>query len=429
MNLLKVQNQLRSVPDDALINYVQNPQPTVPSYLALSELQRRQEMREESQGQQSESSVVEDVLGKEQQGGLAAMMGGMQPQQAPQPEMPQPAPQMPQPEMVAQAPMSQQEPPVMMAEGGLASLPIDDDLYPEEFAGGGMVAFAKGGSTYDYSIPMENEDEASKDYMSKYESMLGQNQGLIDIQDRLAKQEERAKEQMEVAPWMALARAGFAIAGGKSPFALQNIGEGAQEGLKDYAAAQDRFEKANDRYLDARSKLAQADRAERAAMVSGALSAEEKAQVRNANREIQSMEAKAAMDRQLSQNATQIKAAQIQAAARNDYGQFLDMATQDPDMYKTIKGPDGKPRQVLDTAKVQSVFKSYASTTGGGSAANMLDDDTLGKIWQEKSMLPSFRKQYPTPADFVKANRAILNSPNTTQSDTWSNFQVTNPKR
>lgn len=161
MNLIKVQNELRSVPDEALVGYVQNPQPHVPSYLALSELQRRQEMREKYQGQaqQPDTSVAEDVVQKETmpQGGLAAMMGSAQPQQ------PMPAPEMPEETMMAQAPMQQ---PTMMAEGGLASLPVDDDLYPEEFAGGGMVAFSDGGDVPGYAqgtyIPPVSYDPASQ---------------------------------------------------------------------------------------------------------------------------------------------------------------------------------------------------------------------------------------------------------------------------
>jgi hypothetical protein len=45
MNIIKLQDELRGVPDNALIGYVQNPTGHVPSYLALSELQRRKDMR------------------------------------------------------------------------------------------------------------------------------------------------------------------------------------------------------------------------------------------------------------------------------------------------------------------------------------------------------------------------------------------------
>jgi hypothetical protein len=72
---------LRGVPDNALIGYVQNPQGEVPSYLALSELQRRKDTRAKFQQQAPETSVAED-LGQEavqNQGGLAMLAN--QPQQ------------------------------------------------------------------------------------------------------------------------------------------------------------------------------------------------------------------------------------------------------------------------------------------------------------------------------------------------------------
>ena len=49
MNIIKIQDQLRGVPDNTLVGYVQNPTGQVPTYLALSELQRRKEMRSKFQ--------------------------------------------------------------------------------------------------------------------------------------------------------------------------------------------------------------------------------------------------------------------------------------------------------------------------------------------------------------------------------------------
>ena len=118
MNIIKLQNMLRGVDDNALIGYVQNPQGEVPSYLALSELQRRKDTRAKYQQQQApESSVAED-LGQEtmpDQGGLAMLAG--------QPQM-------------------------QMEDQGVASLPVDDTMYQEDsFAGGGIVAFQEGGTS------------------------------------------------------------------------------------------------------------------------------------------------------------------------------------------------------------------------------------------------------------------------------------------
>lgn len=111
---------LRGVPDEALINYVQNPQGEVPSYLALSELQRRKDTRAKYQAQQApESSVAEDITQQAQPGGLAMLAKN--------------------PDLSPGAPMSQ----------GVADLPVPDDMYDEQnFAAGGIVAFQKGGYSY-----------------------------------------------------------------------------------------------------------------------------------------------------------------------------------------------------------------------------------------------------------------------------------------
>ena len=132
MNIIKLQDELRSVPDNALIGYVQNPTSNVPSYLALTELNRRKEMREKYQSQQApESSVAEDL---EQQAAPQA-----QPQQGLG--------------ALAQAPQQMQD-----DNQGVASLPVSDDMYQEQnYASGGIVAFA--GPEGSYVIPSKTPQE------------------------------------------------------------------------------------------------------------------------------------------------------------------------------------------------------------------------------------------------------------------------------
>jgi hypothetical protein len=110
MNILKIQDDLKSVPDQALVGYVQNPTGQVPTYLALSELQRRKDMRAKAQSAQpSKTTVAQDVA-----------------QPAPQP--------MPQPQAQPQA--------------GVAALPVPDQMFNGQgMAQGGIVAFADGGDT------------------------------------------------------------------------------------------------------------------------------------------------------------------------------------------------------------------------------------------------------------------------------------------
>lgn len=131
MNILKLQDQLRSVPDDTLIGYVQTPTGQVPTYLALSELQRRKDMRAKYQANQPEDKTVAEDLVEEAQPGIAALPKGQSMQMAMQPP----------PEM----PMEQ------MAQGGLADLDIDNMYDESSYATGGIVAFDDGGKVQSYA--------------------------------------------------------------------------------------------------------------------------------------------------------------------------------------------------------------------------------------------------------------------------------------
>jgi len=115
MNIIKLQDQLKGLPDQTLTGYVQNPTGEVPTYLALSELQRRKTMREKYQQQQTpQTTVAEDLAAPPpMEQGIAAMV----PQQSP------------------------------VEEQGVASLPTGDMYNEQNFATGGIVAFADGGAT------------------------------------------------------------------------------------------------------------------------------------------------------------------------------------------------------------------------------------------------------------------------------------------
>ena len=107
---------------DKLIQYTQGSNPLVPSYLALSEIQRRQELNLLEPGQDSTTTVAQDVVSK----ALApqAPMGGMQgmtPQTAPQ--------------------QASQGVAGLQAPQGVAALP--SGMGGQSFAGGGIVAFSE----------------------------------------------------------------------------------------------------------------------------------------------------------------------------------------------------------------------------------------------------------------------------------------------
>ncbi len=122
MNIVKLQDDLKGVPDQSLIGYVQNPTGQVPSYLALSELQRRKKMREQAGGNQAQ---------------------GAQPSVAEQ--------------MVAEAQPQPQ---------GIAGIPVTNVGSEEAYAAGGIIAFEDGGDVQSYA---EGKETKRKKFLTAQE--------------------------------------------------------------------------------------------------------------------------------------------------------------------------------------------------------------------------------------------------------------------
>jgi hypothetical protein len=140
MNLVQINERLKDLPMQVVQQYANGMNPEVPPYLALGELQRRElsqkQMATAQGGQQAPQPSIKEQV--EQKAGLMALQQMQQQQMAQQqarPQGPMPVP--------AGVPQPQQQP-EMMARGGLASIPVRSDMF--EYAGGGIIAFAKGGS-------------------------------------------------------------------------------------------------------------------------------------------------------------------------------------------------------------------------------------------------------------------------------------------
>jgi hypothetical protein len=125
MNIIQIQDRLKGVDDQALVGYVENPTGEVPTYLALGELGRREEMRAKYQAQaQPTQTVAEEIVAKvAPQMGIGALTNNMA------------APQMPQPEV-----MSESE---AISETGIANLPAPN---VGNYADGGIVGYGIGGA-------------------------------------------------------------------------------------------------------------------------------------------------------------------------------------------------------------------------------------------------------------------------------------------
>ena len=76
MNIIQLQDRLKGLPEETLVNYVKNPMGEVPIYLALGEMQRRNDMKARYEAiKPEESSIAEKLVGEaEKRTGIAKMV-------------------------------------------------------------------------------------------------------------------------------------------------------------------------------------------------------------------------------------------------------------------------------------------------------------------------------------------------------------------
>ena len=174
MNLIQIQEHLKDMPTQAIMAYANGQNPEVPPYMALGEMNRRKNM--EQRAAQAPNASVKDQLESElaQQTALPGIGQGMnmrinpagmpQPMPAAQPQMAPPMPKMQNPALARPTPPQQMAQPGSipagapgMAGGGLATLPVDPNMF--NYAPGGIVAFAN--PENDQVVPASDEAVAS----------------------------------------------------------------------------------------------------------------------------------------------------------------------------------------------------------------------------------------------------------------------------
>jgi hypothetical protein len=114
MNILEVEDQIKGLPDQVLIQEASQPSGRMPQFLVVSELQRRNDMRKAAQKPPTRT-VTENVV----QEGIASLM----PQPSMQAQMqPSPQGQMPMQAPMAQRPRTSPAQPMAMASGGVTKM-------------------------------------------------------------------------------------------------------------------------------------------------------------------------------------------------------------------------------------------------------------------------------------------------------------------
>lgn len=108
-NLIQLEDDVKGLPDQALQQLAQRPNPQLPQFLVVSEIQRRSDMRKrfEARQQQPQGTVAQQIVAPQQQGIGAMVPPGQQP-------MP--------PRMPMQPPMQQPMAPQGMSGGGIVRM-------------------------------------------------------------------------------------------------------------------------------------------------------------------------------------------------------------------------------------------------------------------------------------------------------------------
>ena len=134
-NIIKIQDDLKSLPEKELINEAQNPSGLAPIYLVLGELQRREKVKAEFAGQQQPTqTIAEQHIEGATPPAPPMPMGGS-------PVPPGPEQAIPPANQVMPSPVANANP-AMLASTGVGALPAPN---VGQYAEGGVVGFADGG--------------------------------------------------------------------------------------------------------------------------------------------------------------------------------------------------------------------------------------------------------------------------------------------
>jgi hypothetical protein len=155
------------------------------------------------------------------------------------------------------------------------------------------------------------------DYAKEFRDVVGEDPMQAKLAARMEKMDAASAKQAEQAPWMALAQAGFGIAAGKSPYALQNIAAGAMEGVKSYGDAQDKMAALEDKRFALMNDMAKAQRAEQLAIASKGVDSRDAQLARDQTERLNDKKMANDMQIHLLDNAFDLQKTQLTAAAKD----------------------------------------------------------------------------------------------------------------
>jgi hypothetical protein len=202
-NLLEIQNALKGLRPEEVMKYANGTSPQVPAYLALSELNRRKQLQDTASAFYGEPQSVKDQLASS----LTKAPAGVNPAAAPAQVNPATVPpqlavQQPPPTQAPAPQMAQVDPtiaPPQFARGGLSTLPVG--MFKQaNYAGGGIVAFDKGGSAFAEDVQRAEDwlrEQGRKGAAAVGSGVSGIESIVGDVKDYFTKPRPRDAESQE----------------------------------------------------------------------------------------------------------------------------------------------------------------------------------------------------------------------------------------
>jgi hypothetical protein len=172
-------------------------------------------------------------------------------------------------------------------EAGIAQLQAqqaiaqDPHEVPEGHAHGGMLAFADGGEMpsdeelavgeAEFASPQQAPEDSGiasiKKYSDAYKNILGPDESAARNQKVLEKRQKEHEANKAQAPWVALMKAGAAMAQSKSPDFMSALGEGIGAGTNAYISGKQDLDREGANIEDMDIGIARAKRAEQVAVM------------------------------------------------------------------------------------------------------------------------------------------------------------------
>jgi hypothetical protein len=130
-------------------------------------------------------------------------------------------------------------------------------------------------------LTVEDPRAYGEDKMNRLRELRGPDTVTPRMEKRLRDMEAEVTGQKEDAQYMAMIKAGLAIAGGTSQNAITNIAQGGMEGIDSYVAELKEIREREDKIFDLDLEIAQAARKEELAIAMKGFDSEEAAEARN----------------------------------------------------------------------------------------------------------------------------------------------------